>query len=90
MDVKERARIFARSFLMQALWGRSRMQNLGLLFSLSPALERIYPDPREQKAAALRHTEFFNTLFELRFSHGFSASSFLAFLKHSMSLPSMQ
>jgi PTS system mannose-specific IID component len=53
-------RVFARSFLLQASWNFERMQNLGFLFVLGPALRRIYSG-RERPRAYRRHLEYFNT-----------------------------
>jgi PTS system mannose-specific IID component len=61
MDKKLQARIFSRSFMMQAWWNSESMQNLGFLFAFEPWLRRIYGDPRRRSAAAARHLEFFNT-----------------------------
>jgi len=50
-----------RSFFLQTLWNYQRMQNLGWMFSLWPALRRLYPDPKERIRAAMDHLEYFNT-----------------------------
>lgn len=55
------ARVFFRSFFLQASWNPQGMQNLGLAYSLYPALRKIYPDPEAQNAAVRRHLTFFNT-----------------------------
>jgi PTS system mannose-specific IID component len=55
------AGLFLRSHLLQAGWNFQRMQNLGFLFSIQPALDRIWKDPEERSRAALRHLEYFNT-----------------------------
>jgi len=61
MERRLRARIFARSLMLQAWWNSENMQNLGFLFAFEPWLERIYGDPGRRSAAAARHLEFFNT-----------------------------
>lgn len=46
---------------MQALWSPATMQNLGLLYALEPALDRLYPKLDERRDAAMRHLSYFNT-----------------------------
>lgn len=48
-------------FFLEPSWNYERMQALGYLFSILPALKEIYKDPEELKRAALFHLEFFNT-----------------------------
>jgi len=55
------ARMFFRSFFIQAGWNYERFQNLGFAFCLQPALEKFYPDPERRKAALLRHLGIVNT-----------------------------
>ncbi len=53
-------KVFFRSLLIQASWNFERMQNLGLLFVLAPALRLLYQG--EQLTAAFqRHLVYFNT-----------------------------
>ncbi|MFA6029995.1 MAG: PTS system mannose/fructose/sorbose family transporter subunit IID [Elusimicrobiota bacterium] len=59
MSAGLRRRVFARSLLLQGAWSFERMQNLGFLFALEPALERAH-GPRRAEAAQ-RHLEYFNT-----------------------------
>jgi PTS system mannose-specific IID component len=54
------ARVFLRSLFLQAAWNPRGMQNLGFADAISPALEDLYPDPRERARAVARHLEFFN------------------------------
>ncbi|MFL5343884.1 MAG: PTS system mannose/fructose/sorbose family transporter subunit IID [Hyalangium sp.] len=54
-------RVFLRSLALQASWNPKGMQNLGLAYSLFPALEQLYPEKKEQEAAVQRHLVFFNT-----------------------------
>jgi len=56
-----KVRVFMRSLLLQASWNPKGMQNLGLVYALYPALERIYPDPGKRREAVQRHLSFFNT-----------------------------
>lgn len=60
MTTLERARIFGRSMFLQAAWSYGGMQNLGFLFSIAPALRRLYR--REALVKAFRrHAAYFNT-----------------------------
>ncbi|MGZ6029197.1 MAG: PTS system mannose/fructose/sorbose family transporter subunit IID, partial [Myxococcaceae bacterium] len=54
-------RVFLRSLLLQASWNPKGMQNLGLVYALFPALQRLYPDPLARREAVQRHLTFFNT-----------------------------
>src|SRR5207248_6786189 len=54
------ARVFFRSFFLQAAWNPHGMQNLGFADAIAPALAELYPDPAQRAAAAARHLEFFN------------------------------
>lgn len=56
-----RARIFLRSFLLQATWNRKGMQNLGFAYALWPALVHLYPDRTARIEATRRHLTFFNS-----------------------------
>jgi mannose/fructose/N-acetylgalactosamine-specific phosphotransferase system component IID len=56
-----RRRLWGRSLLLQSCWNFERMQNIGLAYGLEPWLERVYPDPKDGRAALLRHQDFFNT-----------------------------
>lgn len=49
-----------RSFLLQASWNFERMQNLGVLYALSPALRYLYKGD-DLKEAFERHLTYFNT-----------------------------
>jgi mannose PTS system EIID component len=53
-------RIAARSFLLQASWNYEQLQSLGLLFTLSPALQHFYSHD-ELTLAYRRHLQYFNT-----------------------------
>lgn len=61
MDFGLRLSMFLRSLLMQACWNYQRMQNVGFVFALAPALRRAWPDPDKFSAAAARHAATFNT-----------------------------
>ncbi len=49
-----------RSFLLQASWNFDRLQGLGALFVLAPALRSLYQG-EERKQAFRRHMGYFNT-----------------------------
>jgi mannose PTS system EIID component len=53
--------ILVRSFFLQAQWNFQRMQNLGWLFSLWPALRRLYPSSDARARVASEHMEYFNS-----------------------------
>lgn len=63
------ARVFLRSFLLQASWNFERLQSLGVLYTMAPALRFFYRG-EELVAAGKRHLEYFNT-------HPFMASPVL-------------
>ena len=52
--------VFCRLGLLQASWNFQRLQNLGVLFALGPALRSLYSGD-EQRDAAKRHLVYFNT-----------------------------
>jgi len=54
-------RMAIRSFFLQASFNYERMQAGGWLYSLLPALKKIYTTREELAAAMKRHLEFFNT-----------------------------
>ena len=54
------AAVILRSFLLQGSWNFERMQNLGVLYALAPALRLMFPE-RELLAASQRHLLYFNT-----------------------------
>ncbi len=54
------ARIFMRSFLLQASWNFERMQSLGVLYILAPALRVLYRGEALTRAYQ-RHLSYFNT-----------------------------
>lgn len=53
--------VFLRAFFLQSLWNFERLQNIGFLYVLYPALKKIYPDKEKRKEVLLRHLGFFNT-----------------------------
>ncbi len=62
-------KVLLRSFLLQASWNFERLQSLGTLYVLAPALRFFYRD-EELALAYRRHLEYFNT-------HPFMASPVL-------------
>ncbi len=50
-----------RALLIQASWSFERMQTLGFVYALLPALKKLYPDRDEFTASLNRHMEYFNT-----------------------------
>ncbi|GBG97416.1 PTS system mannose/fructose/sorbose family transporter subunit IID [Lactococcus termiticola] len=62
LSKKERFSVMMRSMFLQGSWNYERMQNLGFLYALVPALKKFYPAGSEEAKEALkRHMEFFNT-----------------------------
>lgn len=51
--------VLLRSFLLQASWNFERLQNLGFLYVVAPALRRLYR-PEDVLAAYSRHLEYYN------------------------------
>ncbi|MGL4525091.1 MAG: PTS system mannose/fructose/sorbose family transporter subunit IID [Spirochaetia bacterium] len=59
---KELRQIAWRSFFLQLSFNFSRMQGLGFLYIVIPALRKIYKDDKEGFCQAMmRHTDFINT-----------------------------
>lgn len=63
------AKVLLRSFLLQASWNFERLQSLGVLYTITPALRFFYRG-EELVTAGKRHLEYFNT-------HPFMASPVL-------------
>lgn len=55
-------RLFWRSSFEQGSWNYERMQNLGFVYVMMPAIKRLYDTPEDQRTAVLRHLGFFNTM----------------------------
>jgi len=60
LPLRVRLRIMLRLPLLQASWNYERMQSLGVLYILYPALRLIYRDG-DLVLACQRHLEYFNT-----------------------------
>lgn len=58
---KELSVIAWRSFFLQNSFNFSRMQGIGFLYSIIPALRKIHLNKEDLGKAMLRHTDFFNT-----------------------------
>ena len=58
---KELMSAFWRSFTMQASWNYEKMMAGGYVFSMIPALKKIYTDKKDLSEALKRHLEIFNT-----------------------------
>ncbi len=64
-------KVLARSCFLQASWNFERLQSLGALYVLAPALRFFYRDQDDElKSSFLRHLKYFNT-------HPFMASPVL-------------
>ena len=57
----DRQKVWWRSTFLQGSWNYERMQNLGWVYSLIPAIKKLYTKKEDQAAALERHLEFFNT-----------------------------
>lgn len=58
---KDRIAVWWRSTFIQGSWNYERMQNGGWVYSMIPAIKRLYKTKEDQSAALKRHLEFFNT-----------------------------
>ncbi|PLX86019.1 MAG: PTS mannose transporter subunit IIA [Desulfuromonas sp.] len=54
------AKVFLRSFLFQSSWNFERLQNMGALYTIAPALRQLYRG-KELADAYRRHLDYFNT-----------------------------
>src|SRR5699024_6153019 len=58
---RDRIAIWWRSTFLQGSWNYERMQNGGWVYSMIPAIKRLYKTKEDRAAALERHLEFFNT-----------------------------
>src|SRR5699024_7862942 len=58
---RDRIAIWWRSTFLQGSWNYERMQNGGRVYSMIPAIKRLYRTKEDRAAALERHLEFFNT-----------------------------
>ncbi|APB31572.1 PTS system mannose/fructose/sorbose family transporter subunit IID [Vagococcus teuberi] len=61
LSKKDRMTVAWRSTFIQGSWNYERMQNGGWVFSMIPAIKKLYKTKEEQSEALKRHLEFFNT-----------------------------
>lgn len=61
LSKKDRISVWWRSTFLQGSWNYERMQNGGWVFTLIPALKKLYKTKEERSEALTRHLEFFNT-----------------------------
>ncbi len=54
-------RVFRRSFFLETLWNYDKMQNVGFVLCMYPALERLFSNEQDKKQAIFRHLEQVNT-----------------------------
>lgn len=54
-------RVVWRSLFLETLWNYDKKQNVGFVFALMPALQRLFPDESDRKQAVIRHLERANT-----------------------------
>lgn len=57
----DRWKVCWRSTFLQGSWNYERMQNGGFVYSMIPALRKLYPKKDDMTSALKRHLEFFNT-----------------------------
>ena len=61
LDKKDIRQLFFRSFYIQHCFSYARMQGLGFLWSIQPALRKIHKKEENYVAVCGRYTEFLNT-----------------------------
>jgi mannose/fructose/N-acetylgalactosamine-specific phosphotransferase system component IID len=88
------ARVFLRSFFLETLWNYEKMQNIGFVFCILPALSRLFPDVSQRDAAVRRSLEPLNTHPSMgpllagltaRLEHDLDAATVLTYRKRLMS-----
>lgn len=57
----DRFNVMWHSQFLQGSWNYERMQNGGYVYSMIPALRKLYPNKKDLSAALQRHLVFFNT-----------------------------
>lgn len=58
---KDLQKVFLNAITMEHTWNYERMMNDGYLYSMLPALKKIYPNKDDLTEACKRHLEFFST-----------------------------
>ncbi|QNQ81211.1 PTS system mannose/fructose/sorbose family transporter subunit IID [Lactobacillus sp. PV034] len=61
LSKNDRRKVFLRSYFLLASFNYERMQNGGFVFSMIPAIKKLYKNKEDRAAALKRHLEFFNT-----------------------------
>ena len=61
INKRDLRKVFLHAITMEHTWNYERMMNDGYLYSMLPALQKIYTNPEDLKEACKRHLEFFNT-----------------------------
>ncbi|HEN6624854.1 TPA: PTS system mannose/fructose/sorbose family transporter subunit IID [Streptococcus agalactiae] len=61
LSKSDRQKVWWRSQFLQGSWNYERMQNMGWVYALIPALKKLYTTKEDRAAALERHMEFFNT-----------------------------
>lgn len=58
---KDRLSVAWRSQFLQGSWNYERMQNVGWVYAMIPAIKKLYKSKEDRASALKRHLEFFNT-----------------------------
>ena len=61
LSKRDRWDVMWHSQFLQGSWNYERMQNGGWVYSMIPALRKLYPNKEDMAAALQRHLVFFNT-----------------------------
>ncbi|CCI82077.1 PTS system mannose/fructose/sorbose family transporter subunit IID [Lactobacillus hominis] len=61
LSKSDRRKVLLRSYFLLASFNYERMQNGGFVFSMIPAIKKLYKNKEDRAAALKRHLEFFNT-----------------------------
>ena len=61
INKRDLRKVFLHAITMEHTWNYERMMNDGYLYSMLPALQKIYTNPEDLKEACKRRLEFFNT-----------------------------
>lgn len=61
INKRDLRKVFLHAITMEHTWNYERMMNDGYLYSMLPALQKIYTNPEDLKESCKRHLEFFNT-----------------------------
>lgn len=60
LSKKDLKKAFVRSFPLEWSWNYVKQQNMGFFYAMAPALDKMYKEEEDRKAAYKRHLEFFN------------------------------